>query len=149
MYRQRLHVCVRLCLSRLSRHPSQCKHTPVVPRLQLCCDQSKSGAKCCFSSTVSSRGEQHKPHSRGMYCLWKKYSMCHEIIHNDWITNLTQRMNLQIYRLNHQEMCCVCVCVSCSTSAVMSPSGMFMSLRKKLVRQRLLSAEDVCTELLL
>lgn len=56
--------------SRFSWHSSQCKHTPVVSRVQLCCDESKSGDVCGYSCSVSSGGE-HQPNSRGTtYSGW-------------------------------------------------------------------------------
>lgn len=62
------HLLSSLCLGlpRLSRHPSQCKYTPVVSWVQLCGNQSDSRDHCGHSSAIAPGREQpHYSHSRG------------------------------------------------------------------------------------
>lgn len=53
------------CLSRLPRHPPQRQHSPAVSWLQLCCDESESGAELGPGGGRSPGEKQHRPHSRG------------------------------------------------------------------------------------
>lgn len=52
-------------LSRLPRHPPQRQHPPAVPWLQLCGDQSQSGAEPGPGGSRPPGEEHHRPHCRG------------------------------------------------------------------------------------